>query len=102
MTLGRQIAETRKERGLSQEQVEARVIALGLRDDVGKPLTLSTAGLSRWLFVGQVTASLGFCVYSVMLRNWVFVFTNAMLLITAVVGQCIYLRNKRRGAPSDA
>jgi hypothetical protein len=32
----------------------------------------------------------------------VFVFTNAMLLITAVVGQCIYLRNKRRGAPSDA
>lgn len=64
--------------------------------------TRSTAGLSRWLFVGQVTASLGFCVYSVMLRNWVFVFTNAMLLITAVVGQCIYLRNKRRGAPSDA
>lgn len=48
MTLGRQIAETRKERGLSQEQVEARVIALGLRDDVGKPLTLSTAALSRF------------------------------------------------------
>ena len=63
--------------------------------------TRSTSGLSRWLFVGQVTASLGFTVYSVLLRNWVFVFTNAMLLVTAVIGQCIYLRNQRNGAPSD-
>ena len=60
--------------------------------------TRSTAGLSRWLFIGQVTASIGFTVYSVMLRNWVFVFTNAMLLVTAIVGQCIYLRNQRRRA----
>jgi len=58
--------------------------------------TRSTAGLSRWLFIGQVAASLGFTVYSVMLENWVFVFTNAMLLLTAIVGQCIYLRNKHR------
>jgi len=58
--------------------------------------TRSTAGLSRWLFIGQVAASLGFTVYSVMLENWVFVFTNLMLLLTAIVGQCIYLRNKHR------
>jgi MtN3 and saliva related transmembrane protein len=58
--------------------------------------TRSTSGLSRWLFLGQVTASLGFTIYSVLLKNWVFVFTNAVLLVTAVVGQCIYLRNKRR------
>ena len=58
--------------------------------------TRSTSGLSRWLFVGQVTASLGFTIYSVLLKNWVFVFTNAVLLVTAVVGQCIYLRNKHR------
>jgi len=58
--------------------------------------TRSTAGLSRWLFIGQVTASLGFTAYSVLLENWVFVFTNAVLLVTAIVGQCIYLRNKHR------
>ena len=58
--------------------------------------TRSTAGLSRWLFIGQVTASLGFTVYSVLLENWVFVFTNAVLLVTAIVGQCLYLRNKHR------
>ncbi len=63
--------------------------------------TRSTSGLSRWLFVGQVTASLGFTLYSVLVGNWVFVFTNAMLLVTAVVGQCIYLRNKHREANRD-
>jgi uncharacterized protein with PQ loop repeat len=62
----------------------------------------TTAGLSRWLFVGQVTASLGFTAYSILLKNWVFVFTNAMLLVTAVIGQWIYLRNKNSPAPSGA
>jgi MtN3 and saliva related transmembrane protein len=55
----------------------------------------STQGVSRWLFVGQLTASCGFLVYSLLLDNWVFVFTNAALLLTAVVGQIIYRRNAR-------
>lgn len=55
----------------------------------------STSGLSRWLFIGQVTASAGFAVYSLLLRNWVFVFTNVAMLITAICGQMIYLRNRR-------
>lgn len=57
--------------------------------------TKSIAGVSRWLFVGQVAASFGFFVYSMLLQNWVFVFTNLFLCLTAVVGECIYLRNKR-------
>jgi hypothetical protein len=28
-------------------------------------------------------------------KNWVFVFTNAALLVTALVGQAIYVRNNR-------
>lgn len=55
----------------------------------------STLGVSRWLFIGQLIASTGFLVYSGLLRNWVFVFTNAALLVTAVVGQIIYRRNAR-------
>lgn len=58
--------------------------------------TRSTAGVSKWLFVGQVSASLGFTVYSWLLENWVFVVTNAALLVTAVLGQVIYLRNSRK------
>jgi len=57
--------------------------------------TGSTAGVSHWLFTGQCAASLGFVVYSALLSNWVFVSTNVFLLVTAIVGQVIYRRNKR-------
>ena len=57
--------------------------------------TRTDAGVSRWLFIGQVTASVGFTVYSVLLHNWVYICSNVAILATAVVGECIYIRNKR-------
>ena len=53
-------------------------------------------GISRWLFIGQIMASVGFLIYSWLLRNWVFVATNVLMLGTALFGQWIYLHNKRR------
>ena len=58
----------------------------------------SVQGVSRWLFVGQLTASTAFLVYSWLLENWVFVVTNGLLLVTAGVGEWIYLRNRRSAA----
>lgn len=58
----------------------------------------TVSGVSRWLFAGQLTASIGFAVYSWMLGNWVFLVTNLALLITALTGETIYLRNRRRAA----
>ncbi len=55
----------------------------------------STAGVSKWLFMGQVAASVGYVVYSVLLANWVFACSNLAILATAVVGQVVYVRNKR-------
>lgn len=57
----------------------------------------STAGVSSWLFIGQLTASVGFIIYSWLVGNAVFVFTNCMIALTAITGQVIYRRN-RRGA----
>jgi MtN3 and saliva related transmembrane protein len=57
--------------------------------------TRSDIGVSRWLFIGQLTASIGFSVYSYLLHNWVFLVSNLALLMTAVVGEIIYLRNKK-------
>ena len=62
----------------------------------------STRGVSKWLFVGQLAASTLFVIYSALLENWVFVVTNALLLLTALVGEFIYLRNRRRGAQHEA
>ena len=59
--------------------------------------TNSSAGVSRWLFVGQVTASVGFTVYSYLLHNWVFFCSNVALLCTAIFGQVLYWRNKKSG-----
>ena len=55
-----------------------------------------TAGVSKWLFVGQIAASTGFVAYSVLLGNWVFVVSNAFLLVIAIVGQVFYVRNRRK------
>ncbi|MDQ9170458.1 SemiSWEET family transporter [Oxalobacteraceae bacterium R-40] len=57
--------------------------------------TKSCAGVSHWLFIGQLAASTGFVIYSWLVENWVFVVVNTFILFTAVVGQTVYLRNKR-------
>lgn len=56
----------------------------------------TTAGVSNWLFIGQISASAGFVIYSALVANWVFVATNTFLLLTATLGQILFLRNKRR------
>lgn len=52
-------------------------------------------GVSRWLFVGQMLASVGFIAYSWMLHNWVFIVTNSVILLTAVVGEVVVLRKRK-------
>jgi len=52
-------------------------------------------GVSKWLFIGQLVASSGFVMYSWLLGNWVFVVTNVLMLLTAGLGQWIYLGNKK-------
>jgi uncharacterized protein with PQ loop repeat len=68
--------------------------------------TRATAGVSQWLFVGQVAASVGYVVYSCLLHNWVYVSSNLAILATALVGEGIYLRNrqlaKRNGSEAQA
>ena len=57
----------------------------------------SVEGVSRWLFVGQTAASLGFTVYSVLVENWVFSVTNALMLVSAVIGWAMTAHFKKGG-----
>ncbi|MEY2929366.1 MAG: hypothetical protein RL033_115 [Pseudomonadota bacterium] len=59
-------------------------------------------GVSTWLFVGQMAASVGFAVYSYLLDNWVFLFTNLALLANAMLGEWVTLRNRRAARASSA
>ncbi|MFN7930749.1 MAG: SemiSWEET family transporter [Blastocatellia bacterium] len=59
----------------------------------------SSEGVSKWLFIGQVASSTGFTMYSWLVGNWVFVITNALLLVSAFIGLGIVLYHRRH---SDA
>ncbi|QWT22012.1 hypothetical protein KPL74_08395 [Bacillus sp. NP157] len=52
--------------------------------------------VSKWLFIGQMSASLLYLVYSILVKNPVFIASNAALLITGIVGQVIYIRHRNR------
>lgn len=56
----------------------------------------SSEGVSKWLFIGQVAASAGFIVYSWVVKNWVFVVTNSLMLLNAFAGLGIVLFHRSR------
>ncbi|HEX8748162.1 MAG TPA: SemiSWEET family transporter [Pyrinomonadaceae bacterium] len=58
----------------------------------------SSEGVSKWLFIGQMSASLGFTIYSWLVSNWVFVVTNAVMLLNGLVGLLIVMHHRRREA----
>jgi uncharacterized protein with PQ loop repeat len=60
----------------------------------------SSEGVSKWLFIGQMTASGGFLLYSWLVKNWVFVVTNGLMLLNGLAGLMIvrYHRRKERKA----
>jgi uncharacterized protein with PQ loop repeat len=57
----------------------------------------ATRGVSKGLFFGQAAASLGFTVYSVLVHNWVFVVTNALMFASAIVGCAVTLKFSKSG-----
>ncbi len=54
----------------------------------------NSGGVSKWLFIGQLVASVGFTIYSVMVHNWVFVVTNALMALNAIIGLGVVLRHR--------
>jgi len=55
----------------------------------------TSEGISMWLFIGQLVASILFTVYSIAVRNWVFTVTNSLLTLNNVIGIVFYFRFKR-------
>lgn len=55
----------------------------------------TSAGVSTWLFVGQLAASVGFTMYSLLVKNWVFAVTNGVMILNGLIGYGITVRHKR-------
>jgi len=56
----------------------------------------TSKGISKWLFIGQFVASVGFTVYSYLVGNWVFIVTNGLLTINNVIGICLYFYFRKK------
>ncbi|HKR01407.1 MAG TPA: SemiSWEET family transporter [Pyrinomonadaceae bacterium] len=56
----------------------------------------SSENVSKWLFIGQMAASLGFLIYSWLVSNWVFVVTNLLMLLNGILGLGIVLYHRKR------
>ena len=54
----------------------------------------SNKGVSKWLFIGQLTASVGFLVFSILTDSLVFTITNAMLTLGNLCGILIFFKNR--------
>jgi uncharacterized protein with PQ loop repeat len=55
----------------------------------------TSEGISKWLFIGQLGASIGFTIYSIYTGSIVFAVTNAMLTVNNIVGICLYFYYSR-------
>jgi MtN3 and saliva related transmembrane protein len=77
------------------------ILLLTLIKQVYKQWKEKTAdGISKWLFIGQVVASIGFTIYSFLVGNWVFTVTNALLTVNNFVGLGLSLyfrKNSQKG-----
>lgn len=69
-----------------------------LATQIGRQWRQGTSqGVSRWLFVGQLIASSLFTVYSVLVRDLVFIVTNGAMAVGAALGLALVVWHRRQG-----
>lgn len=62
----------------------------------------TTKGVSRWLFIGQLLASVGFTIHSAAIGSTLFVVVNLILGVSAAVGIVMWFVLRRRERCGDA
>ena len=56
----------------------------------------TSEGLSKFLFIGQLAASVGFVIYSYLVGSWVFMVTNSLLTVNNLVGIGLYFHFRKK------
>jgi hypothetical protein len=72
------------------------VLVVTLANQVYTQWREGSARVSPWLFLGNLAASIGFTTYSVLVDNWVFVATNALMIGNALAGYAVLRRHHAR------
>ena len=61
----------------------------------------SSEGVSLWLFIGQIAASVTLGIYSFLIWNPVFIFTNSLLIVVSVLGLIIAIYQRKNDDEND-
>lgn len=78
--------------------VSSAILVLTISQQIYKQWQEGTSrGVSMWLFVGQLAASIGFTIYSLMIHSWVFAITNGLMIVNGLLGYAIVVRHRKRG-----
>lgn len=77
--------------------ISSLILVLTIARQVYKQWESGTSeGVSKWLFFGQIAASVGFLIYSILITNWVFIVTNSVMVLNSLAGLGMLYYHKRR------
>ncbi len=77
--------------------VSSIILLLTIGSQIHKQWQSGTSkGVSIWLFIGQLLASVGFTIYSILIGNPIFIATNAAMGGAAILGLGIVLYHRRK------
>ena len=83
--------------------ISSVILIITIAKQVHKQWQAGTSeGVSIWLFIGQLAASIGFTIYSFLIHSWVFVVTNSLMVINGLVGYWITSRQKKTEVQGEA
>lgn len=54
----------------------------------------ASRGVSKWLYIGRLTAAAGFLIYSILIWNTVFLVVNAVMVLNGALGLGIVLYHR--------
>lgn len=81
--------------------ISSLILILTVGKQVYKQWKAGTSeGVSQWLFFGQIAASAGFLTYSISKGDWVFIFTNIIMVLNSLVGVAILFYHRRKESKS--
>jgi uncharacterized protein with PQ loop repeat len=81
--------------------VSSALLVLTISRQVWKQYREGTSdGVSKWLFLGEISANVGFVVYSWLVGNWVFVATSVFMVVASLAGLAVLFHHRRREQPA--
>jgi MtN3 and saliva related transmembrane protein len=77
--------------------ISSCILLVTIAEQVHKQFRDDTSrGVSTWLFIGEMASAIGFLTYSILLGITVYIVTNSIMILNAILGLAITIHHRRR------